>query len=54
MNYLVSQIAFCLVLAAAVGFLFGWLLRGLASRQMEKRLRAECDDRIRYLESEID
>jgi hypothetical protein len=36
MGYLISQIIFCLVLAALIGFIVGWLLRGLGCDNNEE------------------
>ena len=54
MSYLISQIVICLLLAAAIGFILGWLLRGMGCKSLEAKLRAECDERIRFLESSSD
>ncbi|MEE9492757.1 MAG: DUF4332 domain-containing protein [Gammaproteobacteria bacterium] len=51
MSYLISQILICLLLAAAIGFILGWLLRGMGCKSLEAKLRSECDERIRFLES---
>ncbi len=42
MGYLIGQIIFCLVLAALIGFIVGWLLRGLG-----------CDNNEEVYENEV-
>ncbi len=49
MSYLIQQILFCLIIAAILGFIIGWLLRGISAKQRELNLTAECDKRIRGL-----
>ena len=49
MSYLILQILFCLIIAAVIGFIIGWLLRGISVKQREHNLIEECDKRIRGL-----
>ena len=49
MSYLILQILFCLIIAAVIGFIIGWLLRGISVKQREHDLIEECDKRIRGL-----
>jgi predicted flap endonuclease-1-like 5' DNA nuclease len=49
MSYLIQQILLCLIIAAVLGFIIGWLLRGISAKQREHDLTAECDKRIRGL-----
>jgi predicted flap endonuclease-1-like 5' DNA nuclease len=49
MSYLILQMLFCLIIAAILGFIIGWLLRGISIKQRELELTEECDKRIRGL-----
>jgi predicted flap endonuclease-1-like 5' DNA nuclease len=49
MSYLILQMLFCLIIAAILGFIIGWLLRGISVKQRELELTEECDKRIRGL-----
>lgn len=46
MAYLITQIVFCLLLAALVGFLIGWALRSLACQKKIAELEAAWADRL--------
>ena len=46
MAYLITQIVFCLLLAALVGFLIGWALRSLACQKKIAELDAAWADRL--------
>lgn len=43
MTYLISQMLLCLLAAAFLGFLLGWLLRGIGCREREGDLRIELE-----------
>lgn len=51
MAYLVTQMWFCLVLAAILGFFLGWLIRGWFAA---RRLRQLEDERNRFMEKAYD
>jgi len=46
MAYLITQIVFCLLLAALVGFLIGWALRSMACQKKIAELEAAWADRL--------
>jgi len=52
MGYLIAQIIVCLFLAALIGFIVGWLLRGLTAKSREADLEDDCEKRIRSLQTE--
>ncbi|MEE9396760.1 MAG: DUF4332 domain-containing protein [Methylococcales bacterium] len=52
MGYLIAQIIVCLFIAALIGFILGWLLRGLSARSRETYLEEDCENRIHDLEAE--
>ncbi len=47
MSYLITQIVVCLLLAALLGGLAGWLLRALYGREQAARLVADYERRLR-------
>ncbi len=47
MSYLITQIVVCLLLAALLGGLAGWLLRALYGREQTARLVADYERRLR-------
>jgi predicted flap endonuclease-1-like 5' DNA nuclease len=47
MSYLIKQILLCLIIAAVLGFIIGWILRGNKAKQREHYLSEECDKRVR-------
>ncbi len=49
MSYLIQQILLCLLIAAIIGFVVGWLLRGISARQREQDQANEFDKRFREL-----
>ncbi len=49
MRYLIQQILLCLIIAAILGFIIGWLLRGISAKKREVDMTEECDKRIRGL-----
>ena len=52
MGYLIAQIIVCLFIAALIGFIVGWLLRGLTAKSRETYLEEDCENRIRNLKAE--
>jgi predicted flap endonuclease-1-like 5' DNA nuclease len=46
MNYLITQIVFCLLLAALFGFIIGWALRSIACQKKIAELEAAWADRL--------
>jgi predicted flap endonuclease-1-like 5' DNA nuclease len=46
MTYLMTQIVFCLLLAALFGFIIGWALRAMACQKRIAELEAEWADRL--------
>lgn len=51
MVYLVGQMLFCLVIAALIGGIIGWLLKQLRCRSLEQRLRHELEEKNRSLDA---
>lgn len=49
MSYLIQQILLCLLIAAIIGFVVGWLLRGISARQREQDQAKEFEQRLREL-----
>lgn len=49
MSYLIQQILLCLLIAAILGFVIGWLLRGISAKQREQDQAKEFDQRLREL-----
>ncbi len=49
MSYLIQQILLCLLIAAILGFVVGWLLRGISAKQREQDQAREFDQRLREL-----
>ena len=49
MSYLIQQILLCLLIAAIIGFVVGWLLRGISAKQREQDQTKEFDKRFREL-----
>jgi predicted flap endonuclease-1-like 5' DNA nuclease len=49
MSYLIQQILLCLLIAAIIGFVVGWLLRGISARQHEQDQAKEFEQRLREL-----
>jgi predicted flap endonuclease-1-like 5' DNA nuclease len=54
MGYLVSQIVLCLVLAAALGFVIGWFLRGLMSESESTTLDTHAAIGAGAIEAKLD
>ncbi len=52
MAYLIGQILLCLLVAALVGGVVGWLLRGLGQRARQEAQAAEWATRLRVAEGE--
>ena len=46
MTYLMTQIVFCLLLAALLGFIIGWALRSLACQKKVAELESQWADRL--------
>ena len=46
MTYLMTQIVFCLLLAALCGFIIGWALRSMACQKKIAELEAQWADRL--------
>ena len=46
MTYLITQIVFCLLLAALIGFVIGWALRSIACGKKIAELEAAWADRL--------
>ena len=46
MTYLITQIVFCLLLAALCGFIIGWALRGMACQKKLAEVEAAWADRL--------
>ena len=46
MTYLMTQIVFCLLLAALFGFIIGWALRAMACQKKIAELEAQWADRL--------
>jgi large subunit ribosomal protein L27 len=46
MTYLMTQMVFCLLLAAAFGFIIGWALRSMSCRKKTAELEAAWADRL--------
>lgn len=51
MSYLIAQILICLLIAAAIGFLLGWLIRGVFSSRRERLAEERWSDRFEQLEA---
>ncbi|MBT8332312.1 MAG: hypothetical protein KJP06_08285 [Deltaproteobacteria bacterium] len=51
MGYLIGEIVICLILAAIIGAIIAWLLRGVRCRAEEDRLSAELDHARSALEA---
>jgi nucleotidyltransferase/DNA polymerase involved in DNA repair len=51
MGYLISQMLLCLLLAALLGFLIGWLLRALSCNRKIAELEASWASRLAALEA---
>lgn len=49
MSYLIQQILLCLLIAAILGFVIGWLLRGISAKQREQDQAKVFDQRLREL-----
>jgi len=54
MIYLIGQILLCLILAALLGFIIGWLLKGFLMRRKIKRLEKECMQKLDFQEEEFE
>jgi NADH-quinone oxidoreductase subunit E len=54
MNYLVTQIVFCLLLAAAIGLVVGWLIRRFICYKQAQELEAGWSARLSRVETERD
>jgi hypothetical protein len=52
MLYLIGQILLCLLLAAAVGFVVGWLVRSVGERSRIQALEGTWRSRLRAVELE--
>ncbi len=50
MSYLIKQILLCMIIAAVLGFIIGWILRGNKAKQRERYLAEECDKRVRAMQ----
>ena len=46
MTYLITQMVFCLLLAALIGFIIGWALRSMACQKKIAELEAAWADRL--------
>ena len=46
MTYLITQMVFCLLLAALIGFIIGWALRSMACQKKIAELEAAWADRM--------
>lgn len=46
MLYLIGQIVCCLLLAALLGFIIGWLLKGLLMRRKIALIEEECNKKL--------
>lgn len=53
MGYLIAQILFCLLIAAIIGFIVGWLLRGRSLRSRERYVEEQREERARQLKSRL-
>ena len=52
MAHLIAQIVICLLIAAAIGFILGWLIRGLLSSNRERELDDKWTTRLTQLDVE--
>lgn len=52
MLYLIGQILLCLLLAAAIGFVVGWLVRSIGERSRGQALEGTWRSRLRAVELE--
>lgn len=53
MGYLIGQIVFCLLVAAILGFIIGWLLRSLVCRNKISELTQTWNNNTEKLEQEL-
>lgn len=53
MRYLILQIVFCLTIAAMLGFVFGWLLRGIAAKHRERDLTEQSEKTVKALKQRL-
>ncbi len=54
MGYLVTQVVLCLLIAAAIGLVVGWLIRRFICRKQTKELEAGWGARLSRIETERD
>lgn len=53
MGYLIAQILFCILIAAIIGFIVGWLLRGRSLISQERYVEERREERARQLKSRL-
>lgn len=53
MMYLILQILFCLILAATLGFVIGWLMRGISAKHRERYLSEQYEKKLKQLNKSL-
>lgn len=51
MTYLILKIVICLLIAAAIGLLMGWMLKGIASRKTSQQFEKHNNEQIGQIRS---